>query len=251
MNRVTFGHNNGISCAPLRRDQGWGTKIGLQNVPGPDKLCSTSGDYLDRTVGMGRVKQLLWNARADRAPGEGYYQYGGNGTMSHLAGSHNLKVGGDYRTLGVTSLNYGASTGTYSFTGTFTNNALADLMLGYPASGNVPLNTQVDGFVRYYSGYAQDDWRVNNKLTVNYGVRYEYTPPTWEGHFPDGYSNFNPDLANPAGRAPRRVGVRRRRAGPHRRDVALRRLAVGLQPARRVYSLDENTVVVRGAPSAR
>ena len=29
-------------------------------------------------------------------------------------------------------------------------------------------------------------------------MRYEYTPPTWEGHFPDGYSNFNPELANPA-----------------------------------------------------
>ena len=29
-------------------------------------------------------------------------------------------------------------------------------------------------------------------------MRYEYTPPTWEGHFPDGYSNFNPDLPNPA-----------------------------------------------------
>jgi hypothetical protein len=84
-----------------------------------------------------------------------------------------VKVGGDYRILGATSLNYGASTGTFTFTGTYSGNALADLLLGYPQSGNVPLNTQLDGFVRYYSGYLQDDWRVTNRLTINYGVRLE------------------------------------------------------------------------------
>jgi hypothetical protein len=103
----------------------------------------------------------------------GYYQYGGNGTLSKLAGSHNLKFGGDYRIIGVNSLNYGASTGTYTFTGLYSGNAIADLLLGYPQSGNVPLNTNVDGYVRYAAGYAQDDWRVTDKFTVNYGIRFE------------------------------------------------------------------------------
>jgi hypothetical protein len=103
----------------------------------------------------------------------GYYQYGGNGTLSKLQGSHNLKVGGDFRIIGVDSLNYGASTGTYTFTGLYSGNAAADLLLGYPQSGNVPLNTNVDGYVRYAAGYVQDDWRVNDKFTVNYGVRLE------------------------------------------------------------------------------
>ena len=31
----------------------------------------------------------------------GYYQYGANGTLSKLAGSHNVKLGGDYRVIGV------------------------------------------------------------------------------------------------------------------------------------------------------
>ena len=30
--------------------------------------------------------------------------------------------------------------------------------------------------VDYYAGYAQDEWRVSPKLTVNYGLRYEYEP---------------------------------------------------------------------------
>ena len=103
----------------------------------------------------------------------GYYQYGGNGTLSKLKGSHNLKVGGDYRIIGVRSLNYGTSTGTYTFTGLYSGNPVADLLLGYPQSGNVPLNTELDGFVRYGAGYAQDDWRVNDKFTINYGLRLE------------------------------------------------------------------------------
>jgi len=102
-----------------------------------------------------------------------YYQYGVNGTLSKLAGSHNLKTGGDYRIIGVDSFNYGASTGTYTFTGTYSGNPMADMLLGYPQSGNVPLNTAVNGSVKYYSAYAQDDWRLNERLTFNYGVRVE------------------------------------------------------------------------------
>jgi hypothetical protein len=106
----------------------------------------------------------------------GYYQYGANGTLSRLTGSHNVKMGGDYRVIGATSLNYGASTGSFTFSGGFSGNALADLLLGYPqaSSGGVPLNAQLDGYVHYFSGYLQDDWRVNNRLTINYGLRLEH-----------------------------------------------------------------------------
>jgi hypothetical protein len=33
------------------------------------------------------------------------------------------------------------------------------------------------GYTRYYGGYAQDSWRVSTKLTLNYGLRYEYWSP--------------------------------------------------------------------------
>jgi hypothetical protein len=104
----------------------------------------------------------------------GYYQYGANGTLSKLAGTHSYKFGGDYRILGVKSLNYGASTGSFTFTGTYSGNALADLLLGYPQSGNIPLNAELNGYVNYSAGYVQDDWRISDKLTLNYGVRFEH-----------------------------------------------------------------------------
>jgi hypothetical protein len=102
-----------------------------------------------------------------------YYQYGLNGTLNTLVSSHSLKGGADFRVLGVDSLNYGASTGSFTFTGTYSGNAMADMLLGYPQSGNIPLNRRVDGFVKYFSGYVQDDWRVSDRLTVNAGLRIE------------------------------------------------------------------------------
>jgi hypothetical protein len=102
-----------------------------------------------------------------------YYQYGVNGTLSRLSGTHSLKTGGDLRVLGVDSLNYGASTGSFTFTGAYSGNPMADMLLGYPQSGSIPLNQPVQGFVNYYSAYAHDEWRPRERLTVNFGIRVE------------------------------------------------------------------------------
>ena len=113
-----------------------------------------------------------------------YYSYGGNGTITRLAGGHSLKLGADYRILGIKAENFGQSAGSFTFNGQFTGsavnnpaatsrNAIADLLLGYPSSGSFVTNTPVNNSIRYYSAYLQDDWRVNDRLTVNYGVRFE------------------------------------------------------------------------------
>jgi hypothetical protein len=143
--------------------------VALFNNPALTNVMSDTNRFPSTTTTG--YKSTGWTSRQ----ANGYYQYGVNGTLSKLQGSHNLKAGGDYRTIGAQSLNYGASTGTYNFTGGFSGNALADMLLGYPQNtSNIPLNTQLDGFVRYASGYAQDDWRVTSKLTINYGVRIEH-----------------------------------------------------------------------------
>ena len=49
-----------------------------------------------------------------------------------------------------------STTGSFTFTGTYSGNALADLLLGYPQSGDIPLNVELDGFVHYYAGFFQD-----------------------------------------------------------------------------------------------
>ncbi|MFH1268430.1 MAG: hypothetical protein ABIK89_22135, partial [Planctomycetota bacterium] len=99
------------------------------------------------------------------------------------AGSHSVKMGGDFRLLGDKSASYGASTGSYNFSGTYSTvrdpgipsnaGSAADMLLGYFTRASVPLNDKLHGFLKYYSGYVQDDWRVSNKFTINYGIRLE------------------------------------------------------------------------------
>src|SRR5689334_1728101 len=114
-----------------------------------------------------------------------YYSYGTNGALTKLAGEHSLKFGADYRRLGVRSRTYGNSAGSFTFSGQFTGsnatspaatsrNAIADLLLGYPSAGTLPINSQVDDFVNYSSAYIQDDYRATSRLTLNYGVRLEH-----------------------------------------------------------------------------
>ena len=122
-----------------------------------------------------------FSGKADRD----YYSWGINGAMTKLAGSHSFKTGADYRILGVDALSYGASAGSFTFNGRFTGsnantpsalsqNAIADALLGYPSAGTITLNSRFDNFVKYYGVFVQDDWRITDRLSVNYGVRLEH-----------------------------------------------------------------------------
>jgi hypothetical protein len=122
-----------------------------------------------------------FTGQADR----NYYSWGVNGSVTKLAGSHSFKVGADYRILGVDAIAHGQSAGSYTFNGQYTGsaasspaansrNAIADLLLGYPSSGTITLQSRFDNFLNYYGGFVQDDWRITERLTLNYGIRLEH-----------------------------------------------------------------------------
>ena len=64
------------------------------------------------------------------------------------------------------------------------------MLLGDAILGRTETIRYVNQHYPYYGFYAQDDWRITRKLTLNYGLRYEFTQPPISGT--DEYSDFNP-----------------------------------------------------------
>lgn len=104
--------------------------------------------------------------------------------LSKSMGRHNVKTGYVFRSISVdfTDISYG--NGQYSFDSSFTSadgsastssgSDVADLLLGLPTSGQVNVASKLALNVRYDAGFLQDDFRINRKLTLNTGLRYEY-----------------------------------------------------------------------------
>ncbi len=75
-------------------------------------------------------------------------------------------------------------------------NSFASFLLGAADTGRTETIRYLQQVYPYYGFYAQDDWRINNKLVLNYGLRYEFTQPAHAGG--DQYSDFSPTKPNPA-----------------------------------------------------
>jgi hypothetical protein len=105
-------------------------------------------------------------------------------SVAKYMGRHSLKVGFDYRKIKAAGNDFNDAAGNYSFNGIFTASNgtgkgtggadLADLLLGYPSSGNIYTSTKLSEFSNYYGAYVQDDFRFNSKLTINMGLRWEH-----------------------------------------------------------------------------
>jgi len=71
--------------------------------------------------------------------------------------------------------------GTYNFNGTFTGFGYADFLLGIPQQTTRTIPTR-DRYLRgtMWGFYAQDQFKVNSSLTLNYGVRWELQGPYYD-----------------------------------------------------------------------
>jgi hypothetical protein len=112
-------------------------------------------------------------------------------TLSKSAGSHSLKLGGEFRVLVNDQENPTSSFGVLNFTRAFTRanalaadatsgNSVASMLLGYPAGGGSPVFPHFKYRNNYYALFLQDDWRLSRKLTLNLGVRWDYESPITE-----------------------------------------------------------------------
>ena len=117
--------------------------------------------------------------------------------LSWTKGAHQLKFGGSVMWYTKIQELFGNTNGSYNFNGTYTGNDFADFLLGY---SNSYTEQAVQDFGHWnnksYALYAQDNWRVNKRLTLNLGVRWDGIPHTYEAE--NRMSDFYPNLYNPA-----------------------------------------------------
>jgi len=120
--------------------------------------------------------------------------------LSYLRGKHAFKFGVEIRDVKVDQATWRRARGDIKFSGGGGNTALENFLLGVPSGAKLLATTSdpVTGSPQRhvtqwgYAGFVQDDWRITPRVTLNLGLRYEYTTPPKEAH--NLLGNFDPTL---------------------------------------------------------
>lgn len=106
--------------------------------------------------------------------------------LTWLKGNHNVKIGGELRTIDLYTDRLGGTTYTFSNLNAFLANTPASVQYLGDVSAPSPFNNGFTGNrhaqQEYYIAYAQDEWKIRPNLTLSYGLRYEYYTPLREKH---------------------------------------------------------------------
>jgi hypothetical protein len=150
-------------------------QLGIEDAPslGPDRRGFPSFQF---TAGTNRPTNIADAGRnVDRTLRQNAFSLSDN--ITWIKGAHTLKGGGlwTYNTAR-DGFGFGVNfRGQYRFRGAFTGNAFTDFLLGMPSDvrDQVTNRGPLQGHSNDIALFAQDDWRVNQRLTLFLGLRYE------------------------------------------------------------------------------
>ncbi len=129
-------------------------------------------------------------------------------SLIKVTGRHTVQFGVDMRLNLFNQVQGGDANGTYNFAQAMTagpnpnvfatnsGSAFASFLFGTPTSGSMGIPAGFSLKNPYFAGYIQDDYHVNSKLTLNYGLRYAATSPMTERR--NELNQFNPGIPSPA-----------------------------------------------------
>jgi hypothetical protein len=110
-------------------------------------------------------------------------------SVSYSFGKHTLSMGFTYRDVVLDRQSTVNPLGNYTFNGTLSHNQIADLLLGNPSTAqvaqpgpisNIATGNSVHLHFKLMAPYIADDWKVNDKLTLNLGLRYDFQTVPYE-----------------------------------------------------------------------
>lgn len=128
--------------------------------------------------------------------------------LTYILGAHTLKFGGNWGWRVLNTGRYGGAFAGFSFDPSMTQGpnplvssssagaGLASFLLGAGSGGSI--NSSGPGqnlLYHYYGVYLEDDWKAMPKLTLNLGIRYDYSSPWTERY--NRFSNFNFSAVSP------------------------------------------------------
>jgi len=181
---VNLGGNLEIS---VHQYHDWNKELGITGAVTNPKMV---GFPKFNITGYGNM-QLADNNSAPMNPGIHTYEVGD--TLTWVKGKHLMKFGASYFRFQFFMPTNGSLNGVYNFTGTFTSVALADFVIGLPGNTSRRLgDIKSYMFNSSYGAFVQDDYRLNSRLTLNIGLRYELMPPQYEKF--GQYANYIPAL---------------------------------------------------------
>jgi hypothetical protein len=194
LNEVAFNYNgNRIAILPL----GVVAQPAGLSIPrlftGPNADNRIPSIALAGSTGTNYTTNWMpWNNKAD--------DYQIRDDLSWTKGAHQLKFGASWAIYKKIQDLFANTEGGYSFNGQYTGNDFADFLLGYAQNySEAGVKDAGHWDNKSYAIYAQDNWKVSPRLTLNLGLRWDGIPHTYEEN--NRQSNFNPALYNPANAA--------------------------------------------------
>ncbi len=166
----------------VHRDEVDGAKaLGIKNM----------STYGYPSIGWGGGPYVGLDTPGDpQASFDAYVSGGILATLSKTKGKHFLKMGVDHRRFQFNtrptpggSFNFaarGTAIPNESYAGSQTGYAFASYLLGIVDSAGRGAPVPLGGRRRYLSGFFQDDYKATRSLTLNLGVRWDYSPPYFE-----------------------------------------------------------------------
>lgn len=131
-----------------------------------------------------------------------FNSWGERGSLTWVKGPHTFKFGADYRVQQMNMAFENAFEPLFNFTNQFTainplslNSAsgvpLASFMLGDVSTASVAKSPAFADERRFLAFFAQDDWKVSRKFTLNYGINYSLEFPVTDRHNREMWFNRN------------------------------------------------------------
>jgi hypothetical protein len=188
VNEVRLGYNraNHLWLPQSYGGKNWDQLLGLRNLAG-------GTDPID----FGRPGWTIagYSGQGEVTPTQGAIEniYSISNALSKVTRKHTIRVGIQAQNRRFNHLTEVPPRGSFSFTGLFTGNAIADYLLGYCATCQGALGSSRSTYrSNTVSPFINDVWQVTPRLTVNLGMRYEYLGWWREVHNLEGA--FNPVL---------------------------------------------------------